>query len=291
MRDKVLKQRNAVQRWKNLKVLIIDEVSMLRPEHFQLLDEIARKVKKNKNPFGGIQLILSGDFMQLSPIPEKGLKIEEETIKYCFQSPQWRDAGLLKSHGGTIQLEEVLRQKDDSAFVDILNEVRKGQISQKSLTKLNQCVVGTKAKPTAGVVPTKIFCYNRDVDRENSKKLAELPGNVVSATAIDIWTIRAKSTAAERTIIDSMDKVAPPSIDLKIGAQVMLLRNQNKGDESATRLVNGSRGVITGMKGHIPTVMFDTGETISVKPVEYEYIDPLGSRLFVRKQIPLKLAW
>lgn len=270
-------------------MLVIDEVSMLLPEHFRLLDEIARKVKKSRDPFGGIQLILSGDFMQLSPIRGRDLEVTADSVKYCFQSPQWRDAGLLKAHGGTIQLEEVLRQKDDSAFVDILNEVRKGQISERSLKVLNQCVVGIKAKPTAGVVPTKIFCYNKDVDEENLKKLAELPGDVISAAAIDIW--KSISTASTKSsVIDSMNKIAPPSIDLKIGAQVMLLRNQNSGD-SNSRLVNGSRGVIVSIKGHIPKVKFDTGETMNVTPVEYEYNDPLGAIQFVRKQIPLKLAW
>jgi ATP-dependent DNA helicase PIF1 len=136
LKERVLKDKRAVKRWKQCKVLVIDEVSMLRPDHLELLNQIAIDVKKSRLPFGGIQLILSGDFMQLSPVMERIAKTEGDlnvvTHKYCFQTDAWREAGLLKSQGGTIQLEEAIRQKGDTEFISILNEVRRGIRSQES---------------------------------------------------------------------------------------------------------------------------------------------------------------
>ena len=102
---------------RSIDLLIIDEVSMLRPDHFELLNEIAMHVKRDQSPFGGIQLILSGDFMQLSPVMErivKTVEVDSAPRKYCFQSSAWAEAGLSKSQGGTIQLEVVIRQKGDT---------------------------------------------------------------------------------------------------------------------------------------------------------------------------------
>lgn len=266
---------------------------MLRPDHFELLDQIARAVKKNSYPFGGMQVILCGDFMQLSPIIGQGVLEEEaDPKKYCFQSKTWRDAGFLKMHGGTVQLDEVLRQKGDSLFIDVLNEVRKGQISSQSLALLNSCVVGKKERPADGIIPTKLYCYNRGADEENMRKLAELPGAVVTVSAVDTWKKLPKTLAAQKPIIDLVSKQVPAVVELKMGAQVMLLRNQNAGDAALKpALVNGSRGVIVAIKKNIPTVRFDTGETLQVKPVETEFEDPNGNGHFMRKQIPLKLAW
>ena len=294
MKDRVLKQKRAIGRWKKCKVLVIDEVSMLRPDHFELLNEIAKHVKKDKSPFGGIQLILSGDFMQLSPVMERIVKTVGEVngapSKYCFQTSAWREAGLLKPQGGTIQLEEVIRQKGDADFISILNEVRRGRISQESLDKLNACTVVRKGRPKDGIIPTKLFCYNTDADSENSKKLAELPGPVVSITAIDTWKVEPKAIGGRKSMIDSISKIASPSIDLKMGAQVMLLRNYLDGSSKAG-LVNGSKGVIVGLRGGLPTVLFENGETEIVRPVEYENIDVVSVGHLKRRQIPLRLAW
>lgn len=266
---------------------------MLRPDHFELLNQIAIDVKKSKVPFGGIQLILSGDFMQLSPVIERIAKTEIDVDvvphKYCFQTDAWREAGLLKSQGGTIQLEEAVRQKGDTEFISILNEVRRGRISRESLDKLNECTVGRKERPKDGIIPTKLYCYNAEADNENSKKLAELPGPVVSVSAIDTWILEPKAIATQQSMIDSISKIAAPSIDLKMGAQVMLIRNcVNSSGELG--LVNGSKGVIVGMSRGFPTVFFENGKTETVRPVEYE-VDIKNVGRLKRDQIPLKLAW
>lgn len=293
LKERVLKDRRAVKRWKQCKVLVIDEVSMLRPDHLELLNKIAKDVKKSQLPFGGIQLILSGDFMQLSPVMERIAKTEVDVNvvphKYCFQTNAWREAGLLKSQGGTIQLEEAIRQKGDMEFISILNEVRRGRISQKSLDRLNVCTVSRKERPTDGIIPTKLFCYNVEADNENSKKLAELPGPVISVTAIDDWKVEPKAIAAQQSMIDSMSKIAAPSIDLKMGAQVMLLRNCVTGSRKLG-LVNGSKGVIVGMSRGFPTVLFENGDRETVRPVDYE-VDIKNVGRLTRSQIPLKLAW
>jgi ATP-dependent DNA helicase PIF1 len=287
--ERVLKDRRAVKRWEQCKVLVIDEASMLRPHRLELLNKIAMDVKKSRLPFGGIQIILSGDFMQLSPVMERIADVNVVPHKYCFQTNAWREAGLLKSQGGTIQLEEVIRQKGDTEFIRILNEVRRGRISQESLDRLNECKVDKKERPTDGIIPTKLFCYNVEADNENSKKLAELPGPVISIIAIDTWKVEPKAIAAQRSMIDSMSKIAAKSIHLKMGAQVMLLRNCVTGS-GKLGLVNGSKGVIVGMSRGFPTVFFENGDREIVRPVEYE-VDIKNVGRLTRSQIPLKLAW
>ena len=100
----VLKNKKSRARWGKCKVLIIDEVSMLSASLFDLLDDIAKAAKGNKDPFGGVQLILVGDFLQLPPIINPGPEgTEGDTRKFCFQTHTWRAAGLSKADGGTVQ--------------------------------------------------------------------------------------------------------------------------------------------------------------------------------------------
>jgi ATP-dependent DNA helicase PIF1 len=254
-----------------------------------MLDDIAKSARKNRKPFGGLQLILVGDFMQLPPIPEEG---SENQYKFCFQSPKWEAAGLMKADGGTVQLEEVMRQKNDRAFIDILNEVRRGRVSKASIAALNACLVTTKMLPTDGIVPTKLHCHNKGADQDNSSKLAALPGETYSLTATDVWKVLPQSAAAKKKLQEAVVKSAPDVIELKVNAQVMLLRNsREKSVTGKSSLVNGSQGIVVRFEGVVPVVRFDTGRTMAVRPVDYEQIDPVDGGHIIRSQIPLKLAW
>ncbi len=147
-----------------------------------------------------------------------------------------------------------------------------------------------------GILPTKLYCTNKDVDEENAGFLHELPTSVVSFSASD--TFRGNIDGAQqKRLLELIDKKCPASLALKIGAQVMLLKNMHE-----RRLVNGSRGVVTGFAnmrchGHglaagvynCPVVRFDTGQQLAIEPISFFQGGPGGT--VVRVAVPLKLAW
>jgi ATP-dependent DNA helicase PIF1 len=117
--------------WQRCKVLVIDEISMIDAELFDKLDVIGRILRKNKNPFGGIQLVICGDFFQLPPV---GRADEDGKPKqFCFQAESWK-----KSIQVVVELKQVFRQADE-VFVNILNEIRHGCCARSSLEILQGC--------------------------------------------------------------------------------------------------------------------------------------------------------
>lgn len=125
-----MRNTNACKRWRETEILVIDEISMLSSEVFDKLDIIGRRVRNNINPFGGLQLILCGDFFQLPPV---GLGSK---VKFCFEAQAWKEIFLgenrASNSNGMIILDKVFRQKDDTTFLNLLNELREGVISQQS---------------------------------------------------------------------------------------------------------------------------------------------------------------
>lgn len=240
---KVEKSAAAKDRWNKCKVLIIDEISMLNYEVFEGLDLIARTMRNNSKSFGGLQVVVVGDFMQLPPVVK-----DRRALKFCFQSPVWERAGF-DADGGRQFLSQVERQKDVD-FVTFLNQVRLGRATEEMLEQLNRCVVDVKPPPDNGIVPTKLYSINAEVDAENSAKLAELPGPVHKLVAEDRWRMKPSRASLVPFFRDAINGVIPEEIELKVGAQVMLLRNRSKGQFggysgiSGPSLVNGSRGKV-----------------------------------------------
>lgn len=300
--QKVMKNKKTVERWLDAKVLVIDEISMIDKSLFELLDLVARRVKGIDAPFGGLQVLLVGDFLQLPPVPNRyGAR------EFCFESQVWDDLSLGNGSqdtgfngGNVVNLHEVIRQKSDQDFISLLNEVRMGNLSNKHLKALNKCLVSVKAPPTDGIVPTKLYSINRDVDKENLDRLHELPSDMVEIDSYDFWSERPTGgTSAKRVILENANRSIPQSIQLKVGAQVMLVRNRGDSSSKGTSaLVNGSRGVVTGFVesasafgGLVPRVCFDNGMEIVVGPAEYVTHGAGGDGQHVRMQVPLKLAW
>lgn len=325
--------KNAIVNWKKCKVLVIDEISMVNMHLFELIDQVARHVRRSQLPFGGVQLVVVGDFMQLPPVTtSRDVDMDSTSSnslpfvkKFCFESLKWEEAGLADN---TLVLKTIIRQKLPSSphsdsdtsgeFIRILNEVREGNPSPQSLDLLNSCLVAKKPLPTDGIIPTRLYCTNRDVDTENNQRLDDIPGEAVQVMAVDSFTedtLVHYSTAAKRNgLIEVLDKIIPPAMSLKVGAQVMLTRNRAarvKNSEtgsytaSTSSLVNGSRGIvvafrrvetlndmyITNSVTRLPIVKFDNGDVITVEPIEFALTGPNGEIVAVRKQVPLKLAW
>jgi ATP-dependent DNA helicase PIF1 len=291
--SKVLHNEKAIDRWVDVKVLVIDEISMVDRTLFELLDLIARRVRNDDRPFGGIQLILVGDFLQLPPVPSS--REDGFVREMCFESPLWEVAKLTLEHDGVKSLNQIVRQSD-AEFAQLLNEARLGTPSEKLMNLLRQCHVSVKPRPTDGIIPTKLYCINKDVDRENLERLGELPGEARAFEAVDSWKHLPSSgvAAVKKVLAEMADKVVPRNVDLKIGTQVMLTRNR----PGSSSVMNGSRGIVVAFAESasnpdflVPRVRFDNGQVLMIAPVEYSFKTPSGEATLVRLQLPLKLAW
>ena len=291
---KVKKVTETVRRIDETGTLIIDEVSMLSVQLLETLDEVCRSVRKEGTlshlPFGGIRLVCFGDFYQLPPVSrERGAY-----RPFCFDSEIWMELGLSKN---VVVLEEVVRQ-ENSEFITLLNDLRTGRIEEGAIRKLNgQCFISeSHPLPVDGIVPTKLYCVNADVDSENVSRLEELEGEMRTSVAMDVWRQRLPAgtvASVKKKMIDSLEKEVLKEIRLKVGAQVMLTRNLNL----EKNLVNGSRGVIikidTGADGGItPWVRFDCGITMPITAVESLRYNPVGGEegVLARMQVSPRVA-
>lgn len=262
--------------WLKTDTLIVDEISMLTPTLLDTLDQIGRLVRKRPfQPMGGLQVIFVGDFYQLPPV---GREDPERT--FAFQSAAWPQ--LIQE---TIQLRTIFRQTDP-VFHGVLSEARRGALSANSYEVLE----GRRTTSWRGqlIRPTLLFTRNADVDAINKKQFGKLQG---AAQIFKAKTTFSKVGQTEKGLekhIEFMDKDAPyvTELELKVGAQVMLVRNM----DPDAGLMNGSRGVVTSFSEATgwPIVRFASGATIEVKPMQWESdTDPS----FFREQIPLRLAW
>jgi len=300
---KVTSNNEAVKRIDETDTLIIDECSMLSSDLLELLDAVVRQVRKEgefaDQPFGGMQVICFGDFFQLPPIAPGQDK------PFCFESHIWTELGL---RDNMVELLEVQRQ-DHRDFVNLLHRVRLGQVDPQDLQGLNaRCVISEQHPlPSDGIVPTRLYSLNKDVDAENEARLAELGGKEVVCVAQNKWKEAmpvGTLASVKKAMADSLSKEMPAEVRLKVGAQVMLTRNK----DLDRNLVNGSRGVVIGFERSkdnnsnnidaggtttmLPVVRFDCGVVTSLAPVEALRYNPEGGPgCLARSQIPLKLAW
>ena len=279
--DKVRGNMNVRNRWRRTEILVIDEISMLPAELFDMLSVIGSKIRGDPRPFGGLQVVLCGDFFQLPPV---------RSTRFCFESVYWNQ---LLGDDGVVILDKVFRQKD-SQFQRILNDMRRGILNDAS-----KSVLLSRTQPFSvqnGIVPTLLYATNRGVDEINEQKLEAIDEEVVEYQAHD--------SGDEEFLAQLRNGMkAPTLLRLKIGAQVMLLKNISVEDG----LVNGARGVVKGFaeplntsKGiiRLPIVDFSvrvggrealiTDEVVEMGSWDQKRGDRVLAR---REQIPLMLAW
>jgi len=289
---KVRKTKGAAKRIDETDLLIIDECSMLSSFLLETLDSVAREIRGEGEyrdmPFGGMQVICFGDFFQLPPIPDRDSE-DRDFRPYCFDSFVWSELGL---RDNVIELVEIQRQ-ENKEFINLLNKVRIGKVSSSDISNLNnQCLISKSHPiPTDGIIPTRLYILNRDVDAINESRLAELEGKEVGIEAFNEWRESmpvGTPVAIKKSMINGIAKEMPDLIRLKVGAQVMLTRNK----DLEKNLVNGSRGVVLSLQDGVPLVRFDSGVVTSIPRVESVRYNPDGGPgCLVRTQVPLKLAW
>lgn len=163
--DRIMTNRYKRKDWKTLDLLIIDEVSMMSKEMFEILDTLGKKIRRNSKPFGGIQIIMSGDFCQLPPI---GNKENPDSKAFCFESPLWDS-----TFDGQFLLDRSFRQKDQE-YIDILNAIRQGVLPKSHYMKLKQYVNRPFNEEKDGIEPVIILPIKRKVEYINNQKLEAL---------------------------------------------------------------------------------------------------------------------
>lgn len=218
---KIRRNPKAKNRWLRTSVLIVDEISMVDGDLFDKLAAISRTIRNNGRPWGGIQLIITGDFFQLPPVPDKAKK----EAKFAFEAATWNT-----SIDHTIGLTQVFRQRDPD-FANMLNEMRLGRVSEQTVQTFKS--LSRPLQFNDDFEATELFPLRSEVDRSNEMRLRHLPGEIHRFDAADTG-----EPSVREKLLENM--MAPKSIELKKGAQVMLIKNL---DET---LVNGSLGKIRG---------------------------------------------
>ena len=283
----IIKNPKNKRKWKKTEILIIDEISMMTPCLFEKLDIIGKRVRSSTKPWGSLQLILCGDFFQLPPVSRgSGISGELSTGRFAFESPAWAACSLKN-----VILSKIERQTD-VAFQTLLNECRIGTPSIASI-ELMKSRQGLDWKKQL-IKPTLLFSRNADVDAINEKNIQALnkPIRVFTArTSVekpaDDPTLDVPCGEIFERYVTKLDSDASycPTLELCVGAQVMLLVNK----DVEAGLVNGSRGVIVEFRGDgVPIVQFKQGDPVAIERQRWTSADCLAIH---RDQIPLRVAY
>lgn len=280
------KNNVAVKAWTTMNVLVIDEVSLLDPCFFEKCSNTIAKLRKDARPFGGIQVIIVGDFAQLPPVKESSDTMKED---FCFETKTWKDLKLK-----TIQLQKNFRQKD-ATFVELLQRMRFQNNTEDDYKILRQCL-DRKSFNRKEFIPTVLYARNESVDSYNEKELEKLKGEEkiytysIGRNVVKDFTVDPPMELLLKKHESSLLKNAAPNVlKLKVGAQVLLLANLSFEDE----LINGSRGVVVDFEKsepYYPIVKFVCGVVRTIGVKEWT-IEEYGVATISYYQLPLKLAW
>jgi ATP-dependent exoDNAse (exonuclease V) alpha subunit len=278
--DKIASSEYIVRRVNKTKVLIIDEVSMLSRNTLDMVDMVCREIKQNHGAFGGMQIILVGDFFQLPPIvknyntEDKKQNLFEEKVEnnnFAYSSGAWDRARFV-----TCYLTEQHRQ-DDTDFLSVLSAIRGDRVTAEHLKYISTRKV-QKEKAPQNI--TKLFSHNLDVDSVNNVELAKLTEEVKSFVMLGDGNDK---------IVEVLKKgcLSPENLELKIGAIVMCTKNNQK-----ERFVNGTLGKVVGFdefNGH-PIIKTKNGREILIEPMDW-IVEENGKIRAQITQVPLRLAW
>jgi len=236
--NKIIKKKWIMKRWLDIEILVIDEVSMLSHLLFDKIEELARLIRDSEEPFGGIQLVITGDWCQLPCV---------NSDKFCFEAKSW-DRCIQK----VVYLEKIIRQ-NNIEFQRCLNKIRVGNIDEEVI-KILESRIGKKLENDSNILPTKLFSLRSNVSYINDIELDKL---AIDGRQFNEYKpqIRILDDSKRKTMenIQRQSKITP--IQLCVGAQVMLSINL----DFENKLINGSRGIVTKFVGDLPSVKFING--------------------------------
>ena len=252
-----------VDRVRGTDILVIDEVSMLSHRQLDLVNQVLQTLRETPAPFGGMQIILSGDFFQLPPIGKES--------RLVVAADAWSKASF------AVCYLESQHRSDDSSLSELLAAIRSGEVDQMHFEWLIERQVKSEEVPE-GV--TQLYTHNKDVDRINLEELKKLK--------TDSKTYTAKHTgdagAAEALVRNSL---ITHKLKLKVGAEVMFIKNDPEG-----KYVNGSRGKVVSVTGSHPRVqLYSSDKELAVTPDAWSVDGTSAGGDTTDRQLPLRLAW
>jgi len=274
-RKAILAGFNRVRR---CEVLVIDEISMLPGRQFDFVEFLFRRLRGRDEPFGGCQVIATGDFLQLPPVRVLADGHQNAPYDWAFQSRAWEAAEFK-----TISLE-IVRRQDEPAFVRALSEFRLGHVWGDTARLLQSRV---RSFPPAGM--PRLFTHNVQVDKWNTFQLSELPGEET--------ILKAEQTGPEhqREFL-TKNLVTPAMLQLKPGAMVMFTVNKNESGKRDPLFVNGQIGIVERVNDAEEPSEMDrvwvksNSQVIEVERFTWRY-DSNDPEAATFSQFPLRLAW
>lgn len=303
-----IKKRPVIyERIKNTKVLIIDEISMLHRKQLDMVNHITQIIRENLQPFGGLQLIVAGDFFQLPPI---GRTEETNREKFAFMAESWLSANFQICYLSEQHRQQLSLENDNTqlSLIDILNQIRSQQFNQYTMPTLLATAQHNLAESR-----TRLYTHNLNVNKINEEELAKL--------TTQSMTYHSFSEGDEK-LIDTLKKSMrnTPELTLKIGAKVMFIKNN-----SELNVSNGTMGVVVdfaeinheGQENHslesnqqisnndnkenvldnqskktkFPVIRLNDGREVIAEYDVWQIDDEEGDTLAAYYQIPLTLAW
>lgn len=275
--DDIASKEHVAKRIRRAAVLVVDEVSMLSPDTLAAVDAVCREVRQGAEPFGGLQVVLVGDFFQLPPVTADQDRGRGATLlgnsdgRFAYSSAAWSRLGLL-----TCYLTEQHRQ-DDGDYLGVLAAIRRNQFTARHRSHLASRQVQPHAAPDD--VP-QLYSHNVDVDRVNEAKLATIPGRAYSFGMASHGPEKLVAALARGCL-------SPETLSLKVGAAVMFTKNS-----PLEGYVNGTIGTVVGFTqgSDYPVVKLRGGRKVAVEPAEWTVEESGRVRAGIR-QLPLRLAW
>jgi len=266
---RALKHRGIVQRLRKTKTVLIDEISMIGSTELMCAEKIARKARESSAPWGGLRVIVIGDFAQLPPVVRAVNGQQDPERPWCFLAEAWREAVF-----DPIVMKEIVRSRD-SDWNRVLGEIRWGEIEEESYRMLKDRVRPVPLEFQG----TRLFPRRMQVEALNQERLKTLPGS-----AREYPTIYAGR--AQR--LDELKRNAPipETLFVKEGALVMFRQN-----DPDYRFVNGTLGKVVRLKDDEIHVELFSGKTIELKAATFSLLDADGEVLASATNFPLNLAW
>lgn len=240
--NRVRKSRSAADRWKTTKYLVMDEVSMIDATMFTKLNDVAKMVRGIDKPFGGIQLIITGDFFQLPPVSKRSSSRRGKDVDgadFCFNCDAWREC-----IDETFLLTKVYRQSGDLELAEMLDSLRLGRLPPYIRQKFK--ALERPLRYPDGILPTELYPTRDEVERANRSRLNSLSGESMTFFAKDSYGPEfapgrggnGKHPGYLESVLDAL--MCAKVLELKEGAQVMYIKN----DMEDTSIVNGTIGKI-----------------------------------------------
>ena len=292
--NKVLTNKHAKKNWKNIKILIVDETSMMSKKIFNILERTARLIRGNNEPFGGIQVIFSADFYQLPPVPTLN---EPDTGEFCFESDRWNVVFPWNNH---IELKTMFRQSDP-IYIDILSQIRRGSLSPENIDILKNYV----KRPEPINVVTKLFPLRARADYVNQLMFDKIDSPIIefklqtnrkcttyaeTGKPIDANTLELCMALTPLEINYELEQLIANTpciekLELKRDSIVMCTANI----DMENGICNGSQGIILDFASNgAPIVKFVNGLT---KTLELHSWQSSEYPTISISQYPLQLAW